>query len=234
MRVRRATLEECGRIDGAVVVIDVLRSFTTAAVAFARGASRIVAVDSVDAARHAATRHRGALLVGAHPGGAPISGFDLPNSPARLEREDIAGRTIVLLTAGGVRGLVAARRASIVFAASLACAGATVRELRALRVPGVTLVVTGVWTDRDGDEDIACADLIAARLRGGDPAIEPYAARVRHSDFGRRFAAGTDPSLPLADLELCASADRYAFAMPVRREPDGQAVEILCMPAGTA
>lgn len=234
MRVRRATLEECGRIDGAVVVIDVLRSFTTAAVAFARGASRIVAVDSVDAARRAATRHRGALLVGAHPGGAPIAGFDLPNSPARLEREDIARRTIVLLTAGGVRGLVAARRASIVFAASLVCAGATARELRVLRVPGVTLVVTGVWTDRDGDEDIACADLIAARLGGGNPAIEPYAARVRHSDFGRRFAAGTDPSLPPADLDLCATADRYAFAMPVRREPDDQAVEILCMPAGAA
>jgi 2-phosphosulfolactate phosphatase len=230
MRVRRATLEECARVEGATVVIDVLRSFTTAAVAFARGASRIVAVDSIEAARRAAARGPGALLVGAHPGGAPIPGFDLPNSPSRIAREDVAGRSIVLLTAGGVRGLVAARRASIVFAGSLVCAGATVRELKALRVPEVTLVVTGVWTDRDGDEDIACADLLAARLGGGDPAIEPYAARVRHSDFGRRFAAGIDPSLPPADLDLCATADRYAFAMPVRREPDGEAVEILCMP----
>ena len=34
-------------------------------------------------------------------------------------------------------------------------------------------------------------------------------------------------SLPAADLDLCAVADRFAFAMPVRREEDGDAVEIL-------
>ena len=233
MRVRRATLGDCARAEGAVVVIDVLRSFTTAAVAFSRGASRIIAVDSIEAAQRAAERHPGALLLGARPGGAPIPGFDLPNSPARLAGADVAGRTIVLLTAGGVRGLVAARQASHLLAGSLVCADATVRRLRALRVPEVTLVVTGIWTDRDGDEDIACADLIAERLAGGDPAVDGYATRVRRSDFGRRFAAGTDPSLPPADLELCASVDRYAFAMPVQRGPVDEAVEIGCAPAGS-
>jgi 2-phosphosulfolactate phosphatase len=94
-------------------------------------------------------------------------------------------------------------------------------------VPEVTLVVTGMYVDRDGDEDIACADLLEARLRGGDPAVDAYAARVRNSDFGRRFAAGGDPSLPAADLDLCAVVDRFAFAMPVRREESGDAVEML-------
>jgi len=226
-RVRRATLEECAGVEGAVVVIDVLRSFTTSAVAFARGASRIFAVDSLDAARRAASRHPGALMLGAFPGGAPIPEFDLPNSPAHVDAAAVAGRTIVLLTAGGARGLIAARRASVLVAASLVCADATVRHLRALGVPEVTLVVTGMYIDRDGDEDIACADLLEARLLGGDPEVDQYAARVRDSDFGRRFAAGSDPSLPAADLDLCAVADRFAFAMPVRREEDGDAVEIL-------
>ncbi len=112
-RVRRATLDECAGIEGAVVVIDVLRSFTTSAVAFARGASRIFAVDSLDAAWRAASRHPGALMLGAFPGGAPIPEFDLPNSPARVDAAAVAGRTIVLLTAGGARGLIAARRASV-------------------------------------------------------------------------------------------------------------------------
>lgn len=228
-RVRRATLDACEGIEGAVVVIDVLRSFTTSAVAFARGASRIFAVDSLDAAWHAASRHPGALMLGAFPGGAPIPTFDLPNSPAAVDAADVAGRTIVLLTAGGARGLIAARRASAIFAASLVCADATVRHLRALGVPEVTLVVTGMYVDRDGDEDIACADLLEARLLGDDPAVDAYAARVRESDFGRRFASGSDPSLPAADLDLCAVADRYAFAMPVRREEGGDAVEILRM-----
>jgi len=232
MKVRRATLDECAAIEGAVVVIDVLRSFTTAAVAFARGASRIIAVPSVEAARRAAARHPGALTLGAYPGGAPIADFDLPNSPARVAAADVAGRTIVLLTAGGVRGLVAARRASVVLAGSLVCARGTVRYLRTLGVPEVTLVVTGTWTDRDGDEDFACADLLEARLDGLDPPAEGYAARVRGSDFGRRFAAGTDPSLPAADLDHCAAVDRYAFAMPVHRDAADEAMEILCESAG--
>jgi 2-phosphosulfolactate phosphatase len=166
-------------------------------------------------------------MLGAFPGGAPIPEFDLPNSPAHVDAAAVAGRTIVLLTAGGARGLIAARRASVLVAASLVCADATVRHLRALGVPEVTLVVTGMYVDRDGDEDIACADLLEARLLGGDPAVDPYAARVRDSDFGRRFATGSDPSLPPADLDLCAAADRFAFAMPVRREEDRDAVELL-------
>jgi len=91
-RVRRATLDECAGIEGAVVVIDVLRSFTTSAVAFARGASRIFAVDSLDAAWRAASRHPGALMLGAFPGGAPIPEFDLPNSPAHVDAAAVAGQ----------------------------------------------------------------------------------------------------------------------------------------------
>jgi len=220
-------LEDCAGVEGAVVVIDVLRSFTTAAVAFARGVSRVLAVESIESARRAVCRHPGALTVGAFPGGAPIPGFDLPNSPACIDAADLAGRTIVLLTAGGVRGLLATRRASAVFAGSLVCADATVRRLRALAVAEVTLVVTGRFVGRDGDEDLACADLLEARLQGADPPVEPYAVRVRASDFGRRFAAGDDPSLPAADLDLCAAVDRFTFAMPVRRQPESETVEIL-------
>jgi 2-phosphosulfolactate phosphatase len=93
--------------------------------------------------------------------------------------------------------------------------------LRALAPPSVTLVVTGMWTDRDGDEDHACADLIEALLRGDDPPRAPYAARVRESDFGRRFSAGTDPHLPVADLDCCAAVDRFDFALPIRRTERG-------------
>jgi len=85
----------------------------------------------------------------------------------------------------------------------------------------VTLVVTGVWSDRDGDEDHACADLIEALLLGQDPPREQFADRVRNSDFGRRFGAGTDPNLPRADLDCAAAVDRFAFAMPMNRLRDG-------------
>jgi 2-phosphosulfolactate phosphatase len=77
----------------------------------------------------------------------------------------------------------------------------------------------GTWSDRDGDEDHACADLIEALLRGDDPPRAPYATRVRQSSFGRRF--GVDPHLPQADLECCAAVDRFDFALPIQRTPRG-------------
>jgi len=48
---------------------------------------------------------------------------------------------------------------------------------------------------------------------------------VRQSDFGRRFGVSTYPHLPAADLDLCAAADRFGFAMPMRRTEHGLVIE---------
>jgi 2-phosphosulfolactate phosphatase len=224
MKILRSDLPHCGELDGAVVVIDVLRSFTTAAYALARGADEVLAVDSVEAARALRARDAAALAIGAVGGGAPAPGLDMGNSPSRLAALDLRGRRVILYTAGGTRGLVACEHAGVLLAASLVCAGATAARLLALAPPSVTLVVTGMWSDRDGDEDHACADLIEALLRGDDPPRAPYAARVRNSDFGRRFSAGTDPHLPPADLDCCADVDRFDFALSIRRAPGGMVI----------
>jgi 2-phosphosulfolactate phosphatase len=221
MKILRSELPHCPELHGAVVVIDVLRSFTTCAYAFAQGAREVLPVDSIDAARALRARHLDALTVGAVGGGAPAEGLDMGNSPSKVAALDLTGRRIIHYTAGGTRGLVACDRAAVLLAASLVCATATASYLRLLRPPSVTLVVTGIWSDRDGDEDHACADLIEALLRGHDPPRAPFAERVRNSDFGRRFAAGTDPNLPPDDLDCAAAVDRFAFAMPMNRLRDG-------------
>lgn len=231
MKILRSDLPHCPELYGAVVVIDVLRSFTTAAYALAQGASEVIAVDSVDAARALRARDREALAIGAVGGGAPAPGLDVGNSPSLIAALDLRGRRVIQYTAGGTRGLVACDHAGVLLAASMVCAGATAAYLRALAPPSVTLVVTGTWSDRDGDEDHACADLIEALLRGDDPPRAPYAARVRDSDFGRRFSAGTDPHLPAADLDCCAAVDRFDFALPIRRAPGGLVIRCARGPA---
>jgi 2-phosphosulfolactate phosphatase len=221
MKILRSDLPHCPELHGAVVVIDVLRSFTTIAYAFAQGAREVIPVDSVEAARELRARDPDALAIGAVGGGSPAPGLDIGNSPATVSGLALAGRRIIQYTAGGTRGLVACDHAVVLLAASLVCASATAAYLRLLQPPSVTLVVTGIWSDRDGDEDHACADLIEALLRGYDPPRAQFAERVRNSDFGRRFAAGTDPNLPLADLNCCAAVVRFGFAMPMNRLRDG-------------
>lgn len=221
MKILRSDLPHCPELYGAVVVIDVLRSFSTAAYALARGATEVIAVDSVAEAQALRARDPTALAIGAVGGGAPAPGLDMGNSPSQVAALDLTGRRVILYTAGGTHGLATCDHAGVLLAASLVCAGATAAYLRALAPPSVTLVITGTWSDRDGDEDHACADLIEALLRGEDPPREPFAERVRYSDFGRRFSAGTDPNLPAADLDLCAAVDRFGFVLQIRRAEQG-------------
>lgn len=226
MHTRRLYLDRLDPASGphdVVVVIDVLRSFSTAAYAFAAGARRIYPVETIAEAHRLQAALPSALTTGAVGGGAPISEFDYGNSPTALSDLDLSGRTLIQSTAAGVRGLARFADARALFAGSLVCAAATAAAIRRLQPDEVVFVVTGEWVDRDGDEDLACADYLDALLRGESPDPAPFAQRVRESDFGRRFLAGDNPNLPRTDLELCAQVDRFDFAMPARRD-DGRCV----------
>jgi len=225
MKILRSDLAHGHELEGAVVVVDVLRAFTTAAYAFAAGARSMIAADSLDNVARLRTRYPASMTLGAMPGGRPVPGMDFGNSPAEIVGRDLSGITLIQFTAGGVKGLVDCDHATEVLAGSLVCARATARYIRSLAPETVTFVITGLWTDRDGDEDHACADLIEAYLLGRTPDVTEHEARVRQSDFGRRFGASAHPYLPAADLDLCAAADRFGFAMPMHRTDHGLVIE---------
>jgi 2-phosphosulfolactate phosphatase len=222
MKILRSDLAHGHELEGAVVVIDVLRAFTTAAYAFAAGARAMIAADSLEGVERLRNRYAASMTMGALGGGRPVPGLDFGNSPAEIVGRDLSG---IQFTAGGVKGLVDCDHATEVLAGSLVCARSTARYIRTLAPSTVTLVITGLWTDRDGDEDHACADLIEAYLLGQSPDRTLYEQRVRQSDFGRRFGTDAYPHLPAADLELCAAADRFGFAMPMRRTGHGLVIE---------
>lgn len=206
-----------------VVVIDVLRSFTTAAVVLAQGARAIYPVERIAEATALFGRLENVVSIGAVGGGDPVPGFDFGNSPSQLLQADLSGKSVVMTTAAGVRGLQRFCQARHLYAASLVCARATAEAVRAAGAEEVCFVITGEWVDRDGDEDIACADYIESLLRGEAAAPEAFIQRVRNSDFGQRFTAGTWPNLPQADLDIATQTDLFTFAMPVRHE-DGHLI----------
>jgi 2-phosphosulfolactate phosphatase len=216
MRIERADLETCHIAAGAVVVIDVIRAFTTAAYAFASGARDIVPVGTIEEALALRERFPGALAMGEMGGWRP-EGFDFGNSPSTLIGRDLSGRRLIQRTGAGTQGCVRSLRAETMLACSLVCAGATARYLRRLAPDSVTLVATGVFPDQDGDEDVACADYLEALLRGAtlDPA--PFARRVYQAEVARLFTDSQHPAFPSSDLDYCAAVDRFDFAMLVER-----------------
>jgi 2-phosphosulfolactate phosphatase len=216
MRIERATNETCGVATGTVVAIDVIRAFTTAAFALAAGARDIVPVGTVEQALELRARFPGALAMG-EVGGYPIDGFDFGNSPSALLGQDLSGRRLIQRTSAGTQGLVCSLRAETLFAGSLVCAAATARAITRSAPASVTLVATGVFPGRDGDEDIACADYLAALLCGEPIDMAALVRRVRESDSGRLFADAADPVFPASDLDLCTDVDRFDFALRVER-----------------
>src|SRR5689334_4784583 len=81
-------------VTGAIVTIDVIRAFTTAAHAFAAGAREIFLVGTVEEALAFKAQYPGVLAMG-EAGGLRPAGFDLSNSPVQAARADLAGRTLV-------------------------------------------------------------------------------------------------------------------------------------------
>jgi 2-phosphosulfolactate phosphatase len=209
-------------LDGAApapvaVVIDVLRAFTFEPWAFAQGITHVLAVDDVDRAL-AITAGLGPVALSAgERDGQPLPGFDLGNSPTSLEGRDLTGRTLVHRTSAGTQGLARTAGSGLVLAASFVNAGATTAALRAHLAAHptdeVAFVVTGASLGRDGDEDLACAELIAARLCGDDPDPATFTARIGRSDAGRLFAPDGPDWAPPSDLALACEVDRLPLVL---------------------
>src|SRR5262245_24348449 len=121
-------LEGAERATGSVVIIDVFRAFTTAAVVLANGASRIVMVRTVEEALALREAGIGQICMGEVQGRSP-HGFDFGNSPFEVSTVDFHGKTIIQRTSAGTQGIVAASRAVRLYAASFVTADATVRAL---------------------------------------------------------------------------------------------------------
>ena len=222
VEIRKTHLRNCAQAEGVVVVIDVLRAFTTTAFAFDRGASEILLVSTVEDAFEQRERDPDCLLMG-EVDGLPIDGFDLPNSPAMIDTLDLRGRRLVMRTTAGTQGVVLARNAGPLYAAGLGVAAATAREIRRLEPDLVSFVETGVRARGGGEEDSACADYIAGLLTGSPPSREGIRRRVSGSRAALKFTDPNGVDFPRADLRLALQADRFDFAMRVERR-DGLAI----------
>lgn len=210
----------------AVVVIDVLRAFTTVPWALHSGAARILAVDTLDRAREIRDTHLpDALLAGEVHGETP-PGFDLGNSPTEIQRTDVRGRTIIHRTTAGTQGLARTAGSPLVLAASFVNAQATADALVASSAVEVAFIITGASHGRDGDEDLACAELIAARLNGQAPDPAPFLARIAQSDAGQAFATDGAEWAPPEDMECARELDRFHFAVVAEPRQELGAIEV--------
>ncbi len=216
-------LEGARRAAGTVAVIDVFRAFTTAAVALANGARRIIMVRSVEEAL--ALRHSGVgqVCMG-EVGGRAADGFDFGNSPFEILPVDFRGKTIIQRTSAGTQGIVeAAGRSDRLYAASLVTADATVQAIRAGSPDRVTLVAMGDSGRTRSDEDEICAIHLRNRLQARPGDRDAVRRLVQAGGEVLRFHDPARPYLRADDVEIALDIDRYDFAVRVLIE-DGRPI----------
>jgi 2-phosphosulfolactate phosphatase len=191
--------------EGVVVVIDVLRAFTTAAYAFNAGLTEIELVSTAEEAFAVPGFRMGEI------GGRLIPGFNHNNSPSRLLGRQLTGRG-VLRTGSGTQCVAAASRASEVWLGSLVVASATARALSDRHA--VMLVASG--PPDEGEEDLACAEWMASLLDGRPSQRDTILNAVRTSRAAAKHRPD-DSDFPVGDIQCAVALDAFNFAMRVER-----------------
>jgi len=210
-------IEGAQRAEGTVIIIDVFRAFTTAAVAFARGAKKIILVAEVEEAIALRGQGRGELCFG-EVGGARPEGFDMGNSPFELSESDVRGKTLIQSTRAGTVGVSAAKKASQIYVSSLAIAEATAKAVCNENPDLVTIVAMGNQGEVRTDEDEQCALYLRNLIEGRPQDRGAVRTLVMNSKWSENFDDPAQPHFHPKDKEIALQIDSIPVYIRVSRE----------------
>lgn len=221
MEIRLGSLARDARdAAGTVIIIDVFRAFTTAAIAFDQGATAITLVAEADDALVLHRNGVGDLLMGEVDGKRP-PGFDYGNSPYEITGVDLAGKSLVQSTRAGTVGVAAAfaaANAGPIYLGSFAVAAATVKAVLQDNPQLVTIVAMGDQAVIRSDEDEHCALYLRNLLEGRQPDPEALRQLILAGGATQKFFDPAQPQYHPQDVELALQFSKYPFAMRVSRE----------------
>lgn len=228
-------LDELQLKDRNVVVIDVLRSGTSIAVALHAGAKQIIPVNNIESAmRIAGGLSSEVTLKAGERNARMIEGFHFGNSPREFTPEAVRGKSIIFLTTNGTGAVVKGRHASSLVMGGFVNLTQIVEFLAGL---GSDFVILCAGKEHSFSlEDAVCAGHILNRLTkrlAGRPEFNDSAVAamtldrahgrailkmLRSSDHGRYLS-----SIGLGDdLDICAAVD----SVPVLPRLEGTVLKL--------
>jgi 2-phosphosulfolactate phosphatase len=159
----------------AIVVVDVIRATTTATTAVSLG-RKVYPAQTTDEAFRIASTLMEPLLVGELGGNMPV-GFDLTNSPAKIEERTDVYRPMVLVSSSGTQLLLNAVGAEAVYAACFRNFSAVARHL-AGRHRRIAVLGAGTRNQFRREDQMCCAwvaeQLMALGYAPGTEATSHY------------------------------------------------------------
>lgn len=152
--------------DKNIVVVDVLRSSTTIAVALQNGAREIIPVASIESAVKISGSLFGEVtLRGGERNGRMIEGFNLGNSPREYTEPTVRGKSIIFCTTNGSVAMAKSRHARNMLVGAFVNLSAVVEFMKAAKED--FLFICAGRSSSAGSfslEDTVCAGMIVDRL----------------------------------------------------------------------
>ncbi len=213
-------VEGARRATGLTVIIDVFRAFSVACYASDAGAVKLIATSDVNEAFELKKRYRNSVLVGERDE-KKIKGFDFGNSPTEIIKANLEGKIVIHTTTAGTSGLVNALNAKIVITGSFVNASAIAKYIKSANPEHVSLVAMGYRATESAEEDLLCAEFIAAMVTGKEKSFEKSIADLRYSSGKRFFNPGNLDFSPPTDFFLCTMTDRFSFVLRAEKRFDG-------------
>lgn len=209
---KKYLLKGAKEATGLTVIIDVFRAFSTACYLYESGVETIIPTDSLNFAYKYREENENVILIGERSG-VMVNQFDYGNSPCRIKDLNLNGKTAVLSTSSGTKGLVNAKRASQVITGSFVNAKAIARYIKKQSPEVVSLVAMGIGGGvKEAEEDNLLADYLESLLLGEDFDLDLVKHTLRFGS-GKRFFDPEKTHSPLGDFESCLKFNEFDFIL---------------------
>lgn len=202
---------------GTTVVIDVFRAFSTACYLVAAGVEKIIPVLHVEEALRLKEQFPEAILLGER-NEKKVPGFDFGNSPTHILDKDLRGKTVIMTTSSGTKGLMNAVDAAEILSGSFVNAGAICEYISKANPARVSLVCMGYEGHTPTQEDTFLAEYIRAKLLGEPVDFDTMKMILRTGDGARLLDPANNEWSPSSDFDLCLDIDRFDFILKVSTE----------------
>jgi 2-phosphosulfolactate phosphatase len=211
--------EGAKKAKGLTVVIDVFRAFSTACYLFDAGAEKIIPVEHVEEVLNLKKTMSNVVMLGERFE-RKVPGFDFGNSPSHIMNQDFDGKTILMTTSSGTRGIASAIHADEIITGSFVNAEAIINYILQKNPETLSLVCMGYEGRYPTQEDTFLAEYIRDRLLGRDPDFEEMKQILRTGDGARLLDPANYEWSPSTDFELCLSLNRFNFVLKIEKGED--------------
>jgi 2-phosphosulfolactate phosphatase len=203
------------KMKGVVVVIDVLRAFTTTCYLFANGAKRVISVAGLRDAYAVKKNHPSYILIGERKGIKPPD-FDYGNSPAEIKNVSFHNKTVIFTTSAGTQGIRKAIHSDEVITGAFVNVSAVIAYIKKRNPAHVSLLCTD---DRyPENEDYMCALYIQSVLQEQPLDFQKIQSHMRSHPSADGFLRHLTTKWSKRDYYLSMTRDTFDFVVKARKE----------------